>query len=108
MICQWCEFAEPVDLITGDVKCTRKQKILPGYTESCDMFIDRDELGTYPEPLTPLGIMITEYLSKCKACDECIAEYYCIEHELKLGRVPLRGCIYNLAEYLNWRTSKND
>lgn len=114
MICQWCEFAEPVDLITGDIKCIRKQKILPRYADSCDMFVSGGELLLYPEPLTPLGIMITEYLSKCRACDECIADYYCREHGLKLDKVPLKfkldrvphtGCIYNLVDYLNWRTS---
>ena len=29
-----------------------------------------------------------EYLSKCKTCDECIAETYCILNNLRNSRYP--------------------
>lgn len=44
--------------------------------------------------------IVKEYLSKLTACDECIAEYFCIEYGLKKARVPQDKCESNLKDYL--------
>ena len=41
-----------------------------------------------------------EYLSKCQCCDECVAQTYCILHDLRSSRVPQEYCIDNLKSYL--------
>ena len=45
-------------------------------------------------------LLIKEYLSKCTACDECIAEYYCIKNELRNSRVPQKDCLNKIKNYL--------
>ena len=46
--------------------------------------------------------VIVEYLSKCKetGCDGCIAEFYCIENNLRTDRYPQKDCPEKLKEYL--------
>lgn len=44
--------------------------------------------------------IVKEYLSKLTTCDECIAEYFCIENRLKKARVPQDKCESNLKDYL--------
>lgn len=41
-----------------------------------------------------------EYLSKSECCDECCAEFYCIENHLRSSRVPQDYCVDNLKAYL--------
>ena len=44
-----------------------------------------------------------EYLRKCKACDECIAQTFCILNGLRTDRVPQKGCEEKLKRYLKER-----
>jgi hypothetical protein len=44
-----------------------------------------------------------EYLSKCRACDECIAEHFCISNHLRKAREPHEGCEEKLKLYLRER-----
>lgn len=44
--------------------------------------------------------LIVEYLSKCKACDECFAQFYCIEHGLRTSRTPKVYCPGNIKMFL--------
>lgn len=46
-------------------------------------------------------LLIKEYLSKCTecGCDGCIAEFYCIEHNLRTDRYPQDDCPDKLKEY---------
>ena len=41
-----------------------------------------------------------EYLDKCKCCDECIAEYFCIHNQLRTSRYPQEDCVAKLQAYL--------
>lgn len=41
-----------------------------------------------------------EYISKCRYCDECIAEVWCILHHTKQTRHPYEGCEKNVRDYL--------
>lgn len=43
-----------------------------------------------------MEILCNEYLSKCDCCDECCAEYFCIENQL---RTEKRDCVNNLITY---------
>ena len=45
-----------------------------------------------------------EYLSKCKetGCDGCIAEFYCIENNLRTDRYPQNDCPEKLKAYLRY------
>ena len=43
-----------------------------------------------------MEILCNEYLSKCNCCDECCAEYFCIENQL---RTEKRDCVNNLITY---------
>lgn len=51
------------------------------------------------------SLLIKEYLSKCRehGCDSCIAEYYCIENNLRRDRYPQDDCPEKLKKYLRWR-----
>ena len=45
-----------------------------------------------------------EYLSKCKCCDECFAESFCIEQQRREGRLPCKDrtkCVSNIYDYLH-------
>lgn len=46
-----------------------------------------------------------EYLSKLQdiGCDGCIAEYYCIENNLRKDRFPQADCSEKLKQYLQHR-----
>ena len=44
-------------------------------------------------------LLVKEYLSKCKCCDECVAEGFCIRNQYKRGREPNKDCPKFLAEY---------
>lgn len=48
-------------------------------------------------------LLCKEYLSKCNACDECIAEYYCIKNNLRLARYPQKDCAEKIKAYLSDR-----
>ena len=41
-------------------------------------------------------LLIKEYLSKCDTCDECIANYYCIENQY----ISQKDCEQKLEHYL--------
>jgi len=41
-----------------------------------------------------------EYVGKCNCCDECFAEFYCIENDLRVSRCPNDDCHKNVIEYL--------
>lgn len=47
-------------------------------------------------------LLVKEYLDKCKeaGCDGCIAEYYCIENNLRTDRFPKSDCPEKLKAYL--------
>ena len=49
-----------------------------------------------------LDMICKEYLSKCKetGCDGCIAEFYCIENNLRHDRYPQEDCLEKLKDYL--------
>lgn len=51
------------------------------------------------------NLLIKEYIDKCDCCDECIAEFYCIENDLRTYRSPVEKnkCHENLKEYLRSR-----
>ena len=53
-----------------------------------------DEIYTY---------LIKEYLSKCNACDECFAEFYCITNNLRNSRIPQHDCEEKIKEYLKYK-----
>ena len=45
-----------------------------------------------------------EYLSKCKCCDECFAESFCIEQQRREGRLPCKDkmkCVSNIYDYFH-------
>ena len=48
-------------------------------------------------------LLIKEYLLKCNACDECIAQIYCIANGLRTARHPVDGCEKKAADYLKQR-----
>ena len=48
-------------------------------------------------------LLASEYLSKCECCDECFAEFYCIENQLRASRVPQDYCVKNIYTYLKNR-----
>lgn len=41
-----------------------------------------------------------EYLSKVKCCDECFCECWCIAHGTKEGKIPYKGCEWNIVKHL--------
>lgn len=44
-----------------------------------------------------------EYISKCKCCDECFVEMFCIQNQRRKGRVPhkdIMKCVLNITDYL--------
>jgi hypothetical protein len=41
-----------------------------------------------------------EYVGKCNCCDECFAEFYCIENNLRTSRCPNDDCHKNVIKYL--------
>lgn len=44
-----------------------------------------------------------EYIFKCKCCDECFAEMFCITNHKRESRVPhkdIMKCVLNITEYL--------
>lgn len=43
--------------------------------------------------------LIREYLSKCRICDECFAEFFCILKGLKDNREPQERCVDNIKMY---------
>ena len=43
--------------------------------------------------------LIKEYISKCKACDECFAEIFCITNRLRESREPQSYCADNIKAY---------
>ena len=48
-------------------------------------------------------LLIKEYLSKCKCCDECIASVYCTLNNLRTSRIPEHGCEEKIMQYLKQR-----
>ena len=45
-----------------------------------------------------------EYLSKCKCCDECFAESFCIEQQRRESRLPCKDkmkCVSSIYDYLH-------
>ena len=54
--------------------------------------------------------LIKEYLSKCECCDECFAEYFCIENDLRKDRIPQDYCVCNIKQYFNdeWNDMKGE
>lgn len=50
-------------------------------------------------------LIVKEYLSKCResGCDGCIAQVYCIEHNLRTDRFPQPDCSEKLKDYLRLR-----
>lgn len=46
------------------------------------------------------ALLIKEYLSKCSCCDECFAQLYCIENQLRTSRLPQEYCVNNICDYL--------
>lgn len=50
-------------------------------------------------------LIIKEYLDKCTCCDECIAQYYCIDNYLRIGRTPIDNvnCVDKIKEDLRRR-----
>lgn len=49
------------------------------------------------------NLLIKEYLSKCNACDECVAQIYCISNNLRTARYPIDGCEKKVADYMRQR-----
>lgn len=47
--------------------------------------------------------LIKEYISKCKVCDECFAEIFCITNDLRESREPQSYCVDNIKAYLKDR-----
>lgn len=45
-------------------------------------------------------ILCEEYLSKCNTCDECVAEYYCIENNLRDSK---GNCVEKIKGYFRNR-----
>jgi len=43
--------------------------------------------------------LIREYLSKCRVCDECFAEIFCILKGLRDSREPQKRCVDNIKKY---------
>lgn len=46
-----------------------------------------------------------EYLSKCKCCDECFAESFCIDQQRRESRLPSKDkmkCVSNIYDYLHF------
>lgn len=48
-------------------------------------------------------LVIKEYLSKCRdcGCDGCVAQFYCIENNLRSDRYPQSDCPQKLKAYLH-------
>ena len=58
-------------------------------------------------------IVVKEYLSKCNitGCDGCIAEFWCIENDLRTSRYPQDNCPEKLKAYLRqvrWEKRRTD
>lgn len=54
-------------------------------------------------------ILAQEYISKCNCCDECFAEYFCIENQRRDGRNPCNDrtkCVKNIFDYLKSTLNK--
>ena len=49
-----------------------------------------------------------EYIDSCKACDECVAEWWCIENQLRTGRAPQSNCPDKLKEYYRQKSGKKE
>lgn len=49
------------------------------------------------------NILIAEYLSKCKCCDECMASTFCTLEQRRDSREPKEYCKSNLKDYLKDR-----
>lgn len=50
-----------------------------------------------------LELLSKEYIHKCKCCDECLAEMFCITNDKRDSRMPhkdIMKCVLNIAEYL--------
>lgn len=60
-----------------------------------DELIDMQPTADVIERST-MEILCIEYLSKNNCCDECCAEYFCIENQL---RTEKRDCVNNLITY---------
>lgn len=43
--------------------------------------------------------LIAEYLSKCNCCDECFAEGFCIQNQLKYSREQDASCPEKIELY---------
>lgn len=59
-----------------------------------------------PEPAYTLSEdasmrLAKEYVSKCKCCDDCFCELYCIENNLRNGGISLDDCYKHILAYLN-------
>lgn len=52
-------------------------------------------------------LLCKEYLSKCNACDECIAECYCIKNFLRSARVPQKDCPEKIKAYLSEKIAED-
>jgi len=46
-------------------------------------------------------LLCKEYLSKCResGCDGCVAEFYCVENNLRKDRYPQNDCHEKLKKY---------
>lgn len=51
-------------------------------------------------------LLIEEYLSKCKACDECVASGFCTKNRLREYRDPQPYCPDNLKLYFKQYRTK--
>ena len=61
-----------------------------------DMFREAIKNGT------SLGKLANEYISKCQQCDDCFAEFYCVEHGIKENRIPDENkCPNKVITYIN-------
>lgn len=52
--------------------------------------------------------LIKEYISKCKACDECFAEIFCITNDLRKSREPQSYCVDNIIAYLKLKEQEHE
>ena len=59
-------------------------------TKKCDRCLHRDEINE---------ILIREYISKVKCCDECFASVYCTVNGLRESRMPQDYCVKNIKRY---------
>lgn len=52
--------------------------------------------------------LIKEYLSKCRVCDECFAETFCILKGLRDSRKPQKRCVDNIKKYFEEQENERD